>query len=83
MQSVYLGRSSGLKVSRLCLGCMSFGVPGREPHPWVIDEQAAQDIFKVAVDAGIYFWDSANMYGAGASEEITGRAIQRYWSKRL
>ncbi len=69
-------------VSKLCLGCMSFGVPGREPHSWVITEEAAQDVFKVATDAGMYFWDTANMYGAGASEEITGRAIKRYFPSR-
>ncbi len=81
MESVKLGKS-GLHVSRLCLGCMSFGVPGREPHPWVIDEEASQEVFKVAADAGIYFWDTANTYGAGASEEITGRAMKRYFNKR-
>lgn len=81
MQSVSMGKS-GLQVSRLCLGCMSFGVPGREPHPWVIDEESAQPIFRIATDAGIYFWDTANMYGAGASEEITGRAMREYFAKR-
>lgn len=81
MKSVQLGKS-GLRVSRLCLGCMSFGVPGREPHPWVIDEAAAQDVFKVAVESGIFFWDTADMYGAGASEEITGRAMTEYYGKR-
>lgn len=81
MQSVQLGKS-GLMVSKLCLGCMSFGVPGREPHPWVIDEAASQEIFKIAADSGIYFWDTADMYGAGASEEITGRAIKTYFEKR-
>lgn len=81
MDSVQLGKT-GLKVSRLCLGCMSFGVPGREPHPWVIDEEASQEVFRVATDSGLYFWDTANMYGAGASEEITGRAINRYFNSR-
>ena len=81
MKSVQLGKS-GLMVSKLCLGCMSFGVPGREPHPWVIDEAASQTNFKVAADAGVYFWDTADMYGAGASEEITGRAMKKYWNKR-
>lgn len=81
MQSVQLGKS-GLMVSRLCLGCMSFGVPGREPHPWVIDEDAAQDVFRIAADSGIYFWDTADMYGAGASEEITGRAVKAFFPKR-
>jgi len=61
---------------------MSFGIPGREPHPWVIDENASQEVFKLAVEAGIYFWDTADMYGAGASEEITGRAIRKFWKNR-
>ena len=81
MYSTSLGKS-GLMVSKYCLGCMSFGVPGREPHPWVIDEAAAQSVFKIATDAGIYFWDTANMYGAGASEEITGRAMKKFWQQR-
>jgi len=81
MQSVSLGKS-GVQVSRLCLGCMSFGVPGREPHPWVIDEAASQEVFKIAADNGIYFWDTANMYGAGASEEITGRAMKKFFANR-
>ncbi len=81
MQSTLLGRS-GVNVSRLCLGCMSFGVPGREPHPWVIDEAASQEVFKIAADAGLYFWDTADMYGAGASEEITGRAMKKFFAKR-
>ncbi len=81
MQSVQLGKT-GVMVSRYCLGCMSYGVPGREPHPWVIDEAAAQELIKTATDAGIYFWDTANMYGAGASEEITGRAVKTFWQQR-
>ncbi len=81
MKSVQLGKS-GVRVSRLCLGCMSFGVPGREPHPWVIDEAASQALFSIAVENGMFFWDTADMYGAGASEEITGRAIREYCEKR-
>jgi aryl-alcohol dehydrogenase-like predicted oxidoreductase len=61
---------------------MSFGVPGREPHPWVIDEAASQEVFKVGADNGIFFWDTADMYGAGASEEITGRAMKKFFAKR-
>src|SRR3954454_10745713 len=68
--------TSGLKVSRIALGCMSFGTP-RDVMPWTLDEDAAQAIFRHAVDLGITFWDSANVYGAGTSEEIVGRAIKR------
>lgn len=77
MRQVRLGQS-GLKVSRLCLGCMSFGPPGGPTHPWVIDEAAAQPFFRRAVEAGITFFDTANHYNFGASEEITGRALKQY-----
>ena len=72
MQTVNLGHT-GLKVSRLCLGCMSFGVPGQKFHPWVLDEEASRTIVRRAIEAGINFLDTANLYGGGASEEITGR----------
>jgi 1-deoxyxylulose-5-phosphate synthase len=81
VSTVTLGKS-GMRVSKLCLGCMSFGIPGREPHPWVIDEDSAQEVFRLATDSGIFFWDTADVYGAGASEEITGRAIRRFHAKR-
>src|SRR3954466_10063584 len=68
--------SSGLKVSRIALGCMSFGTP-REVMPWTLDEDAAQPIFRQALDLGITFWDTANVYGSGASEEIVGRALKQ------
>ena len=67
--------SSGLTVSRVALGCMSFGTAGRE---WALDGDGAAPIFRQAVDLGITFWDTANVYGAGTSEEITGRAIKKY-----
>jgi aryl-alcohol dehydrogenase-like predicted oxidoreductase len=75
MEYIRLGRS-GLKVSRIALGCMSFGTP-RELMPWTLDEDAAQPIFHQALDLGITFWDTANVYGAGTSEEIVGRAIKQ------
>jgi 1-deoxyxylulose-5-phosphate synthase len=71
-----LGRS-GLKVSRVALGCMSFGRPGTG-RDWVLDTDAAEPLFRQAVESGITFWDTANVYAAGTSEEITGEAVRRY-----
>ena len=75
MEYVNLGRS-GLMVSRLCLGCMSYGEPGRGAQPWSLDEEASRPFFAQALEAGINFFDSANVYSAGSSEEITGRALR-------
>ena len=75
MQYTYLGRT-GVKVSRLCLGCMSYGDP--KWRPWVLDEQAAFPFFRKAVEAGINFFDTADVYSLGASEEITGKALREY-----
>ena len=69
--------TSGLKVSRIALGCMSFGVPS-DRMPWTLDDDGAEPIFRQAVELGITFWDTANIYGHGTSEEIVGRAIDRY-----
>jgi aryl-alcohol dehydrogenase-like predicted oxidoreductase len=69
-----LGRS-GLKVSRICLGCMGFGLAERE---WGLTEEESRPIIRRAVEAGINFFDTANMYGEGASEEVTGRALAEY-----
>lgn len=77
MDYVTLG-GTGLKVSRLCLGCMSFGKPGWEVHPWVLDEKASMPYFQRAVEAGINFFDTADYYSYGASEEITGKALRTY-----
>jgi 1-deoxyxylulose-5-phosphate synthase len=74
MDYVNLGRS-GLKVSRLCLGCMSYGEPTRLPQPWSLDEQASGPFFRQALEAGINFFDTANVYSGGSSEEIVGRAL--------
>ena len=74
MEYVKLGRT-GLDVSRLTLGCMSFGIPDRGPHPWTLDEEKSRPIIKSALEAGINFFDTANVYSAGSSEEITGRAL--------
>ena len=74
MQHVNLGRS-GLKVSRLCLGCMSFGVPNRGAHPWSLDEEQSRPFFRHALELGINFFDTANVYSDGTSEEIVGRLL--------
>ncbi len=70
--------SSGLKVSRVALGCMSFGAGSGMGGGWALDDATAAPIFKQAVDLGITFWDTANVYSAGTSEEITGRAIKEF-----
>jgi 1-deoxyxylulose-5-phosphate synthase len=77
MQDTRLG-TSGLKVSRIALGCMSFGDTSRGFNEWALDDEAAEPIFRQAVDLGITFWDTANAYGYGTSEEIVGRAIRKY-----
>ncbi len=80
MDYVNLGKS-GLKVSRLCLGCMSYGKapdatgPGR--HAWTLTEEESQPFFRQALDAGINFFDTANVYASGASEEVLGRFLKR------
>jgi 1-deoxyxylulose-5-phosphate synthase len=76
MEYTRLG-SSGLKVSRIALGCMSFGDASRGAD-WALDDEAAGQIFRQAVELGITFWDTANIYSLGSSEEIVGRAIREY-----
>ncbi|MFI5694817.1 aldo/keto reductase [Kribbella sp. NPDC051586] len=75
MQYRRLG-GTGLKVSRVALGCMSFGDRGF--HQWTLDEEAAQPFFQQAVELGVTFWDTANVYGLGSSEEFVGRAIKKF-----
>lgn len=70
--------NSGLDVSRLCLGCMGFGVADRWIHPWVLDEERSRPIMKKALELGINFFDTANVYSDGTSEEIVGRALKDY-----
>ncbi|MFW0793843.1 aldo/keto reductase [Gordonia sp. CPCC 205515] len=74
MQSHRLG-TSGLAVSEIVLGCMSFGEPGRGTHPWTLDEEASRPLIRAALEAGITTFDVADMYSAGSSEEIVGRAL--------
>lgn len=77
MEYTRLG-SSGLTISRIALGCMSFGDPKSGFAEWVLDEDAAGPFFRQAVELGITFWDTANLYAKGTSEEIVGRAINEY-----
>ncbi|MEV8089410.1 aldo/keto reductase [Streptomyces nigra] len=74
MQYVKLG-STGLDVSRICLGCMTYGVPDRGAHEWTLDEEASRPLIRQALDAGINFFDTANVYSDGTSEEIVGKAL--------
>lgn len=75
MQHVRLG-NSGLKVSRLCLGCMTYGDPAW--RPWVLDEERARPFIREALEAGIDFFDSADIYSTGESERILGRALRDF-----
>src|SRR3954468_14636427 len=75
MEFTKLGMT-GMDVSRICLGCMSYGVPDRGTHPWSLDEEASKPFFRQALDAGINFFDTADAYSDGTSEEITGRALR-------
>jgi aryl-alcohol dehydrogenase-like predicted oxidoreductase len=78
MEHTRLG-DTGLKISRLALGCMSYGDPATEgAHRWALADDDAQPFFRQAIEIGITFWDTANVYQAGTSEEVTGRAIRRY-----
>src|SRR5262249_21008580 len=75
METVALGRS-GLKVSRLALGCMSYGSSAW--RPWVLDEEAARPFLRRALELGITFFDTADMYSLGRSEEVVGRALKDF-----
>ena len=77
MKYTKLGRT-GLDVSRLCLGCMSYGEPDRGAHTWTLGEAASRPFFRKALDLGINFFDTADVYSAGSSEEIVGRALLEY-----
>src|SRR5579862_3517386 len=78
MEYTRLG-NTGLKVSRLALGCMSYGDPTTPgAHPWALTEDKAQPFFQQAIEAGVTFWDTANTYQLGTSEEVVGRAIRSF-----
>lgn len=73
--------NTGMDVSPLCLGCMSYGAPGRGTHPWTLDEDQSRPFIRQALDLGINFFDTANVYSDGTSEEIVGRALKEYASR--
>ncbi len=77
MEYARLGKS-GLQVSRICLGCMGFGDAQRWIHKWVLDEENSRPIIRRALELGINFFDTANVYSLGRSEEILGRALQDF-----
>jgi aryl-alcohol dehydrogenase (NADP+) len=80
MEYTRLG-SSGLTISRLVLGCMSYGEPGRGGHGWSLPEEASRPFFREAVEAGITTFDTANVYSLGSSEEITGRMLREFTTR--
>jgi aryl-alcohol dehydrogenase-like predicted oxidoreductase len=80
MDYVNLGKT-GAQISRLTLGCMTYGTPDRGNHPWTLDEEKSRPIIKKAVDLGINFFDTANVYSDGTSEEIVGRALKDFCSR--
>jgi aryl-alcohol dehydrogenase-like predicted oxidoreductase len=77
MDYVKLGRT-GLDVSRLCLGCMTYGIPDRGTHAWTLDEDASRPLIRRALDLGINFLDTANVYSDGTSEEFVGRVLKEH-----
>lgn len=80
MKYVKLG-STGLDVSQLCLGCMTFGDPQKGTHPWTIGEDESRTLIRAAIEHGINFFDTANVYSLGSSEEILGRALRDFASR--
>src|SRR5271168_4948194 len=77
MEYVKLG-NTGLDVSRICLGCMSYGEPGRGTHSWTLDWEKSRPFFRQAVELGINFFDTSNSYSDGSSEEIVGRTLREF-----
>src|ERR1700753_3163509 len=77
MDYVKFGKT-GLGVSRLCIGCMTYGIPDRGSHLWTLDEEKSRPLIKQALDLGINFFDTANVYSDGTSEEIVGRALKDF-----
>jgi aryl-alcohol dehydrogenase-like predicted oxidoreductase len=77
MEYLKLG-TTGLDVSRICLGCMTYGVPDRGTHEWTLDEDASRPLIRQALEAGVTFFDTANVYSDGTSEEIVGRALRDF-----
>jgi 1-deoxyxylulose-5-phosphate synthase len=77
MDYTNLGKT-GLKVSRICLGCMSYGIPERGNHLWTLNDEQSRPFIKKALESGINFFDTANVYSDGTSEEIVGRALRDF-----
>ena len=77
MKYTNLGKT-GLKVSRLCLGCMTYGIPERGNHLWTLNEEESRPFLREALELGINFFDTANVYSDGTSEEILGRAVRDF-----
>lgn len=77
MKYVNLGRT-GLKISPIALGCMTYGIPDRGKHPWTLDEEKSRPLIRQAVELGINFFDTANSYSDGTSEEVVGRALRDF-----
>ncbi len=77
MEYVKLGKT-GLEVSRICLGCMTYGDPNKGTHAWSLKEEDSRPLLRQAIEAGINFLDTANTYSNGSSEEIVGRAIKDF-----
>ena len=80
MDYVRFGKT-GLEVSRLTLGCMTYGIPDRGTHPWTLDEEKSRPLIKQALELGINFFDTANVYSDGTSEEIVGRALRDFTTR--
>ena len=77
MKTVHLG-DSGLEISAVILGCMSYGDPALGNHEWSVGLDESRPFFKQAIELGITTFDTANVYSLGSSEEITGRALRKY-----
>jgi aryl-alcohol dehydrogenase-like predicted oxidoreductase len=77
MEYTNLGKI-GLKVSRICLGCMTYGLPDRGAHSWTLNEEQSRPLIQQAIELGINFFDTANTYSDGTSEEIVGRALKDF-----
>lgn len=77
MNNIKLGHS-GLEVSPICIGCMGFGDPAKGYPSWALGEEKSRVLIKHAIEAGLNFFDTANLYGAGSSEEIVGRALKDF-----
>lgn len=69
---------TGLDISRICLGCTTYGAPDRGTHPWTLDEEKSRPLIRRALELGINFFDTANVYSDGTSEALLGRAIRDF-----